>query len=116
MESLCTDLNMPAPMTPNTYTSLLEKVTEAAEKQAEASMKSASDEVHHDSSKMKEAVIPCAAMFDGTWRKRGHSSLQGVVTCISASTGKALDYAVMNKVCRGCILLEQKKDSVSVSD
>ena len=44
-------------------------------------------------------------MFDdGTWRKRGFSSLQGAVTCISAKTGQCFDNETLNKVCYKCAL------------
>ena len=38
------------------------------------------------------------ASFDGTWQRRGYSSLNGVVTCVS--NGKVVDYEVLSKVCR----------------
>lgn len=40
-----------------------------------------------------------AAVFDGTWQKRGH----GVMTCISFDTGKVLDVECINKFCHGCV-------------
>ena len=40
---------------------------------------------------------------DGTWRKRGFSSLFGVVTALSLLTGKAVDVEVMSKGCRQCM-------------
>lgn len=36
-----------------------------------------------------------SAAFDGTWQRRGHQSLNGVVTC----TGKALNVVVFTKFC-----------------
>ena len=46
---------------------------------------------------------------DGTWRKRGYSSLYGVVTAISIVTGKVVDYEVMSKECRECMLWKDKE-------
>lgn len=36
---------------------------------------------------------------DGTWQKRGFSSLNGVVTIISSDTRKCIDYRIKSKVC-----------------
>ncbi len=44
-------------------------------------MKAAASEEKEDDS---EQVTKCKAMLNGTWRKRGFSSLQGAVTAISA--------------------------------
>ena len=41
----------------------------------------------------------CHCHCHGSWHKRGHSSLQGTVACISIDTGKVLDYEAFNKVC-----------------
>ena len=46
---------------------------------------------------------------DGSWQKRGHSSLNGVVTVISSDSGKCLDYRVMTKTCKACESWESRK-------
>ena len=48
-------------------------------------------------------------MFDGTWCKRGPSSLQGVVTAISAETGKCLDYETLSKLLQLCSMEQTGK-------
>ena len=40
--------------------------------------------------------------FDGTWQKKGHSSLNGVAAAISVTTGKILDAEVLSRHCKGC--------------
>ncbi|XP_046685511.1 uncharacterized protein LOC124371223 [Homalodisca vitripennis] len=40
----------------------------------------------------------CAG-FDGTWQRRGHQSLNGVVTCTSIDSGKVMDIEVLSKYC-----------------
>lgn len=37
--------------------------------------------------------------FDGTWQRRGHQSLNGVVTCTSIDSGKIMDVEVLSKFC-----------------
>lgn len=41
-----------------------------------------------------------AAIFDGSWQRRGHNSLNGVVTAISGTTGKVIDARILTKYCR----------------
>jgi hypothetical protein len=43
-----------------------------------------------------------AAAFDGSWQKRGHTSLSGVVPATSLETGKVIDVECLKKYCHGC--------------
>jgi hypothetical protein len=58
------------------------------------SMKKAVEEVVDKS----ESRDICVAV-DGSWQKRGHTSLNGVVTVTSVDTGKVLDVSIMSKHC-----------------
>ena len=49
-------------------------------------------------------VLDAAVSFDGTWAKRGFTSLTGVVFVISVDTGEVLDYHVLSKACQKCAL------------
>ena len=49
------------------------------------------------------------ASFDGTWQKRGYSSLNGVVAAVS--NGKVVDAEVLCKVCRECRYWNKKKNT-----
>ena len=43
-----------------------------------------------------------AVTFDGTWMRRGHTSLHGVVIAIAWPTGQVLDFEVYSKFCHTC--------------
>lgn len=45
---------------------------------------------------------------DGTWRKPGHSSLQGVATLIGSHSGKVVDIGIKNSYCNTCAFWEQR--------
>ena len=90
---------MPMSMTDEAYNVSLKSIKQVLEAEATESMKKAASE---EKSKSVALVTECQAMFDGTWRKRGFSSLQGAVTAIPAKTGKCLDYEALNKVCYRC--------------
>jgi len=55
------------------------------------------------------SVLDVAVSFDGTWAKRGHTSLLGVVFVISVDSGEALDFEVLSKHCKVCSHLESYK-------
>jgi hypothetical protein len=53
---------------------------------------------------------------DGTWHRRGHTSLHGVVSVISADTGKVLDSEVLSKYCHSCSVCKFKPGTASYSE
>ncbi|GFX96895.1 uncharacterized protein TNCV_1996271 [Trichonephila clavipes] len=61
-----------------------------------------------------------AVAVDGTWHKRGYSSLNGVVCATSVENGKVIDFEALTKYCSSCkgktnhvkIVLKITKDSV----
>ena len=66
-------------------------------------------QVTHDIRKMTlkekytdDAIVDIDASFDGTWQKRGYSSLNGITTAITRDTGKCFDYRIMTKKCKAC--------------
>ena len=40
--------------------------------------------------------------FDGSWQKRGHTSMYGVAAAIDVLTGLVVDYIVLSKFCHSC--------------
>ena len=98
---LSSDLNVPNPMNAETFQDNFEVIRDATELEAKDSMYRAAVEEHTVCGADVNNVVNCRVMFDGTWRKRGRSSLQGGVTAISAATGKCIDYEPLNKVCKG---------------
>lgn len=52
---------------------------------------------------------------DGTWKKRGFSSLFGVSTLVAKYSSKVVDTSVMSSFCGGCNLWKSKKDSDSIA-
>ncbi|XP_042910028.1 uncharacterized protein [Parasteatoda tepidariorum] len=42
--------------------------------------------------------------YDGTWQKRGHSSLYGIGFVIDNSTGLVVDYEILSKYCHDCVV------------
>ena len=91
------NMNMHRPMTKNNYNKIIHSLHESFMNVASESMKVAAEDL-----KSKENTGDIAASFDGSWQKRGHASLNGIVSAISISTGKVLDFEVKSKKCKGC--------------
>ena len=54
-------------------------------------------------------IVDCAVSCDGSWQRRGFSSLDGFVTAISMATGKIVDAEIMSRYCKGCVSNETYK-------
>ena len=57
-------------------------------------------------------VVDAAVSFDGTWAKRGLTSLTGVGFVVSVDTGEVLDYRVLSKLSKHVKNVQLKKVSV----
>lgn len=49
---------------------------------------------------LNEGETDITAIFDESWQRRGHASLNGIVSAISAENGKVIDIRVFSKYCR----------------
>ena len=82
LQKFCETMNMPPPVAVKSYNKLADKLGHAAEKVSKVSMLDAAMSI-----KQTEGT-EIGISFDGTWQRRGHSSLNSVGTAISVSTGK----------------------------
>lgn len=89
---ICGMLNVPAP--PTTYKKHEDKLLRTFEELSRESRKKAVEEAVA----MNQSRDLCVAV-DGSWQKRGHISLNGVLSVTSVDTGKVLDVCVMSKFC-----------------
>ena len=77
------------------------------------SMGKAGEDVLSESEKTTDGEGLCRVSLDGSWQRRGHASLNGLVTAIS--NGKCIDVEVMSKFCRGCAMWQSKKGTPEYS-
>ena len=110
--TLSSILNMPC-MTKSTYHIQLENILEVLESECKDEMKRVGVNVRETVLKENGEVdngqpVEIAVSFDGTWAKRGFTSLTGVVFVISLDTGEVLDYHVLSKTCQKCALKKSK--------
>jgi hypothetical protein len=96
LQTFCALMNLPPP--PTKFVSHCKLLKEVLQEVADQSMKKTAFEAVKENSDDTDI----AAAFDGTWQKRGFTSLNGVVTVTSFDTGKVLDVEVLSKYCQGC--------------
>ena len=76
-------------------------------------MNDAADEIRGES---QGSITQCGVSCDGTWQRRGYSSLNGCVTTLSIDTGKCLDVEMLTKVCHGCHKIAKMTDASKKAD
>ena len=64
----------------------------------------------HEIKTSTDEVLNTGVSVDGTWQKRGFTSMNGAVAAISMETGRILDVEVMTRFCQGCVNILKYKD------
>lgn len=86
-------------------------IAREAHSEVERSMFRAREEIRELYDASPDEIINILISCDGTWQKRGFSSLFGAVFIIAYETGKVIDYAVLSKYCSGCKKWENRDKS-----
>ena len=111
LRKFCRVMNFPAPVTEKAYRSHQEVVLAASVKLAETDMVQSAAELRAMTDSTHVAVT-----FDGTWMRRGYSSLYGVFACISFQSGRVLDITVKGRYCHECKIWTEKKRSGAITE
>lgn len=100
LEKFCGVMNMPPPVAPSTYNLINNQILGASKQAASEIFKEAVlEEIDATESDPKTDLTISG---DGTWMRRGYTSLHGVCTIIGAVTGKVLDVEALSSFCHGC--------------
>ena len=97
------------------YYKQMDSVVSITVERTERELKEAGHRLREEISKENDSssendILDIAVSFDGTWAKRGHTSLFGIVYVISVDTGEVLDYEVLSKFCKTCRYYDSKKE------
>ena len=114
IEQFTTLMNMPKPMTEKNYRKTAKKIRDVVEEVGKNTMKDGAEELHEKAKKDyagDQEVVDVGVSCDGTWQKRGFSSLNGVFVAISMDNGKILDVEALNKHCKACSMKENLSKS-----
>ena len=104
LKKLCCYMNMPTPMLKNNYQKLTNKLLVSAKNVAEKSMSDAASKLRGSASTAEVGVS-----VDGTWQRKGFTSMNGIITAISVDNGKVLDTCILSKNCKGCTKMSHIK-------
>ena len=107
---------MPPPMNENAYRDIVEAVRKAAQTVCQRSMRAAVENAKSFYEPEEDGVFDIGISGDGTWRRRGYSSLYGIVTAISTVTGKVIDIEIMSKDCKECTVWRNKEGTQEFED
>lgn len=108
LASFCSIMNMPC-LSKRAYYKQVETILDVLESVTKEELLSAGQKLRkliteENGESDTGNVIDAAVSFDGTWAKRGFTSLTGVVFVVSVDTGEVLDYHVLSKACQKCAL------------
>ena len=98
IQKFTTYMNMPGPMTVKNFDRSMKFIAKKVEEVAESSMNKAAAELNPSSDDIVDTSVSC----DGTWQRRGFSSLNGCFTAMSLDSGKIIDTEIMSRYCKGC--------------
>lgn len=83
MNRFCWTMNMPPPVGTKPYNDHTKAILRAVKDVAEKTTKDAAEEIFNSKSQNGEEIVKTGVSCDGTWQRRGFSSLHGCVTAIS---------------------------------
>lgn len=104
----CGIMELPRPVFQSYYSTLQDGICAAAKAVAMKSMKEGAKQ-ELEMTKVKKEKGICVS-GDGSWQKRGFSSLFGFVSLIAWHTGKVIDILVKSRFCQACSIWSKKKE------
>lgn len=109
------NMNLPKPMHLKTYQGIAKNIHQAAMKAVEINTNEVAElvrkEYEDNCLANSDEKTNIAISFDGTWHKRGHTSLFGVGIAIDLVTGFALDFDCKSKYCHACEIGPKPSDN-----
>ncbi|GFX36988.1 uncharacterized protein TNCV_1174901 [Trichonephila clavipes] len=107
---LCGTLNFPR-LSKTVYTNHENKLMSVILEVSELSMQKAASKllVLHPT---KNKIVECGISVDGTWQRRGYSSMNGCVAALSVDTGKVVDIEIMSSYCPTCRKISKMPRSI----
>ena len=87
---------------------IVTKIANATKTIVQETMSDAADDIRQKMVSSSD-VVDIGVSCDGTWQRRGFSSLNGVFAAISMDSGKVFDVEPMSPSCKACCL---KKDLI----
>ncbi|XP_071568778.1 uncharacterized protein [Temnothorax nylanderi] len=115
IKKFCAFMELPRPIFQSFYDKIVTNISLATAAVREQSMKKAAAEEQRRATEKGE-TSGLTVSGDGSWRKRGFSSLFGVTTLIGRFTGKVLDLLVKSKYCKACEFWSKKEGTIEYEE
>lgn len=107
-KKFCAFMDLPRPIFQSFYDSIISTIFTASEAVCQESMKKAVKQEKYIFVE-KGQTTGITVSGDGSWRKRGFSSLFGIITLIGWFSGKVVDIIVKSKYCKTCEFWKKKE-------
>ncbi|XP_053995806.1 uncharacterized protein LOC128885665 [Hylaeus anthracinus] len=95
----------------STYDLIVRHIHAATSSVFNALSKKAAEEEKRENIKHGRPSTEFKVSGDGSWKKRGFTSLYGVTTIIGYYTGKVMDFVVKSGYCQACTFWSNKRDT-----
>lgn len=115
MRKFCAFLELPRPVFQATYDKIVQNISIATESVRNLSIKKAAEEEKQFSVEHGQ-TNGLTVSGDGSWRKRGFSSLFGLVSLIGWFSKKVLDVSVKSKYCKACEHWKKKEGTAEYEE
>lgn len=113
LESFCGVMDMLPPLTSGPYSDYNQSLCDESLAVAETNMRDAAAVLRQKHGVGPGQLLDIAVTCDGTWSRRGHVAIHGVIVVISWETGQVLDFTVMTKRCSVC---SSKHDTMAAEE
>lgn len=110
-EKFCAFMDLPRPIFQSFYDTIVGQIRDATESIKTVSFELAGEEEKKLTAEKCGKVDGLTVSGNGTWRKRGFSSLDGATTLIGYQSKKVIDICVKSAYCKVCALWKGKTDS-----
>ncbi|XP_070515610.1 uncharacterized protein [Cardiocondyla obscurior] len=115
IKKFCAFMNLPKPVFQATYDLIIKNILTATSAVRDISMKKAAqEEIKKTLENIKSSEIIVSG--DGSWRKRGFSSIFGIATLIGWFTEKVLDVCIKSKFCKSCEYWNKKENTAEYEE
>ncbi|GFW82348.1 uncharacterized protein TNCV_3818291 [Trichonephila clavipes] len=107
---LCGTLNLPR-LSKTAYTNHEDKLMAVISEVSELPVQKAASEllVLHPS---KNKIVEWCVSVDGTWQRRGYTSMNGCIAALSINTGKEVDIETLSSYCPTCRKISKMPRSI----
>lgn len=107
----CGFMDLGAGLSSRAYDSIIKYVYDSAKKMFDISCQQAAEEEKEENEKKERPLLDFTVSGDGSWKKKGFSSLYGVTTLIAYRSGKVIDLIVKESYCQTCTYYKNDKNN-----